>query len=277
MEMGVDITERKRAEAALQEANERLEQHVAERTAALGESEERLRLAQGIARVGTFDWDIVTGVNTWTPELEAMYGLPPGGFANTQPAWESLVHPEDCARAVGKVESAFETGEPTEGEWRVVWPDGSIHWVAGRWRVFKDEGGQPQRMTGVNIDITERKRAEANQTLLKDVLQVLNRGGDLQPLVDETLRVVRRAMGFDAVGCGCARARTAPISSTTALRRNSAGGEFPLRARRRRRDSSRCRRPGRARMHVRPGPLRADRSQHVLLHGRRELLDECLA
>ena len=136
------ITERKRAEEELRA------------------SEERLRLAQQAARVGAFEWDIQSGVNTWTPELEALYGLPPGGFAKTEAAWESLVHPDDRADAVRRVEQAFETGETTEWEWRVVWPDASVHWLAGRWRVFKDRSGKPLRMTGINIDITERKRAE---------------------------------------------------------------------------------------------------------------------
>jgi PAS domain S-box-containing protein len=137
-----DITERKRAEEALRE------------------SEERLRLAQQVAGIGSFEWNIQTGVNTWTPELEVMYGLPPGGFARTQPAWEDLIHPDDRAEAVRRVDLAFETGLPVEGEWRVVWPDRSIHWLAGRWQVLKDESGQPRRMTGVNIDITERKQAD---------------------------------------------------------------------------------------------------------------------
>jgi len=50
----------------------------------LGESEERFRFAQRAAGIGTFDWNMETGVNTWTPELEALYGLPPGGFGYTQ-------------------------------------------------------------------------------------------------------------------------------------------------------------------------------------------------
>jgi len=137
-----DISERKRIEVALRE------------------SEERLRLAQQASKIGAFEWNIQTGVNVWTPELEAMYGLAPGEFGKTQPAWEHLVHPEDRATAVALVDRAFETGEPISGEWRVVWRDGSVHWIQGRFQLYKDGAGRPVRLTGVNLDITERKRSE---------------------------------------------------------------------------------------------------------------------
>jgi PAS domain S-box-containing protein len=117
-------------------------------------------MAHQAAHVGAFEWNVQTGVNTWTPELEAMYGLKPGQFGGTEPAWEQLVHPEDRAKAVGVVERAFETFQPEEGEWRVVWPDGSVHWLVGRFQVFKDYAGKPLRLAGVNLDITDRKRAE---------------------------------------------------------------------------------------------------------------------
>jgi PAS domain S-box-containing protein len=136
------ITERKRAEEMLRA------------------SEERLRLALEAAHIGTFEWNIRTGVNTWTPALEAIYGLHPGEFGRTQTAFENLVHPDDRARVIELVEGTLKTGQSTRGEWRVVWPDGSIHWIAGRWQVFRDESGEPSRMIGVNGDITERKLAE---------------------------------------------------------------------------------------------------------------------
>jgi PAS domain S-box-containing protein len=127
---------------------------------ALRASEERLRLAQQAAHIGTFEWNVQTGVNSWTPELEAMYGLPPGGFGGTQEAFENLVHPDDRAGVIQLNNWALKTGKPTEGEWRVVWPDGSVHWIAGRWQVFLNESGEPLRMVGVNGEITERKSAE---------------------------------------------------------------------------------------------------------------------
>jgi PAS domain S-box-containing protein len=123
-------------------------------------TQEQLRQAQRIARIGTFEWRIAPDINVWTPELEEMYGLPTGGFGRTQAAWRALVCAEDRPYAIHLVEEALSTGEPVEGEWRVCWPDGSVHWIGGRFQAFKDDTGQPSRLIGVNFEITERKHAE---------------------------------------------------------------------------------------------------------------------
>lgn len=148
---------------------------ITERSAlvAIRESEGRLKLAQEVARIGTFEWNIQTNVNTWTPELEAMYGLPPGSFLGTQEAWEKLVYLEDRPEALNRVRLALETGNPVEGEWRVVWPNGSMHWLLGRFQAFKDQSGKLLRLIGVNIDITDRKHAAA-LTKERDELASMN-------------------------------------------------------------------------------------------------------
>lgn len=152
-----EAAERERAESLRQQVA--MEVHLQDEELLRG-SEERMRLAQQVARIGTFEWNIRTGVNTWTRELEAMYGLPPGGFAGTQAAFEELVHPDDRRRVIELAEASLKTGQASDGEWRVVWPDGSVHWVAASWRVFMNESNAPARMIGVNIDITDRKRVE---------------------------------------------------------------------------------------------------------------------
>ena len=147
-----DVIERRRAERAL-------------RT-----SEERLRLAQKAAKIGVFEWNMQTNVNLWSADLEELHGLQPGTFGGTQAAWEALVHPEDREAALKLVEEAFNTGMPMQAEWRVTWPDGSVHWLAGRFQVHRDAQGIPARMSGVNFDLTDRKKIEnalrrANQDL----------------------------------------------------------------------------------------------------------------
>ena len=147
-----DLIERRRAEDAL---------HA---------SEERFRLAQKAAKIGVFEWNMQTGINIWSAELEELYGLQPGSFPRTQSAWEKLVHPEDRESIFKAVEDAISSAATVEAEWRVIWPDGSVHWIAGRFQVDRDTQGNPERMRGVNFEITERKRIEnelrrANQDL----------------------------------------------------------------------------------------------------------------
>ncbi|HEX5690490.1 MAG TPA: PAS domain S-box protein, partial [Roseiflexaceae bacterium] len=101
-----DITARKQAEAALRD------------------SEERLRLAQQAAHMGTFDVALQTGENVWTPELEALHGLQPGEFDGTEAAWQQRVHPDDLALVETCLQHAYNARVPTDGDWRVVWPDG---------------------------------------------------------------------------------------------------------------------------------------------------------
>lgn len=126
---------------------------------ALRETNERLRLAQQVARVGTFELNLKTGANRWTPEMESLYGLPSGSFPGTQSAWLELIHPDDRGAALSALERAVDQGN-WDGEWRVRWPDGSVRWLLGRAWLFRDGEGNPERFVGANIDITERKRSE---------------------------------------------------------------------------------------------------------------------
>jgi len=127
---------------------------------ALRVSEERLRLSQQAGGIGTFDLNLRTGVNTWTPELEAMYGLPPGGFIGTFEGWAQFLHPDDRGEALRQAHESLDKNAIVRCEFRIVRPDGAVRWMSGRWQVFRDEENRPLRLTGVNIDVTERKQTE---------------------------------------------------------------------------------------------------------------------
>jgi PAS domain S-box-containing protein len=120
---------------------------------------ELFRLVHQIGKIGHWEWNSLTNENKWSPELQALYGLEPGTFEGTYEAWARLVHPDDLPRAEEDVRRALETGKCFT-EFRVVWPDGSVHWLEARANVFKDGYDKPVRIMGVNMDITERKRHE---------------------------------------------------------------------------------------------------------------------
>jgi PAS domain S-box-containing protein len=117
------------------------------------------RLVHQIGRIGHWEWNSLTDENKWSPEIEALYGLEPGTFEGTYEAWAKLLHPDDRARAEEDVRRAPQTGQYLS-EFRVIWPDGSIHWLEARAHVFNDEHDKPVRIMGVNMDITHRKQQE---------------------------------------------------------------------------------------------------------------------
>jgi PAS domain S-box-containing protein len=134
-----DITARKAAEEALRE------------------SEQRLRLAQEAGHIGIWDWDVCTDRVYWSPECERLYGVPSGGL-RCGADWRALVDPEDLARIDTQWEGPIARHEPFEVEYRVRRPDGEIRWLVSRGQAQYDSAGQPIRLSGVNLDITERKQ-----------------------------------------------------------------------------------------------------------------------
>jgi PAS domain S-box-containing protein len=136
-----DITERKRAVGRLQAKQELLD------------------LAQKSARAMAFDWHIQQYVNAWSPEQEALYGLPPGSFDGTYQSWKKLIYAPDWHAVLNAIKHAHETGEVAV-EFRVQWFDGSLHWLTTNGQMFFDEQGQPFRMVGFTSDVTPRKLAE---------------------------------------------------------------------------------------------------------------------
>jgi PAS domain S-box-containing protein len=128
-------------------------------------SEERLRLAVEAAHLGAWFWDVKDGPLSWTPLCKRMHGIGADEEINYERFLASL-HPADRARTDREVKRAFEERADYRIEHRVVWPDGSVHWISGLGRVLHDEAGKPDKMLGVAFDITESKRCEAERAEL---------------------------------------------------------------------------------------------------------------
>ena len=127
---------------------------------ALRISQQRLELAQEAGGIATWDWDIVANQKHCSKEYWRLYGLPERDLPPMPEEWLQLVHPEDRRRVSEERNRALHGTAHYNTEFRVVWPDGTIHWLLGKGEVFRDSNGKPIRMLGVNMDISERKYAE---------------------------------------------------------------------------------------------------------------------
>jgi len=137
-----DIASRKRAEESLRK------------------SDEWLGFAQHAAAVGIFDLDLKTGEAQASEGQFRLYGLDPAGKWPSHEGWRQLVHPEDRERMDREIELAISGAQVSGEEFRIVWPDGSIHWLCGQPTAFFDEAGTATRVVGANVDVTSRVRAE---------------------------------------------------------------------------------------------------------------------
>ena len=136
-------------------------------TAALQASDARLQVALEAGRMGTWQWDLQTGVVTWSPTLEAIHGLVPGTFDGSFEAYQRDIHPDDRTRVLATITQTVAEERDHRLEYRIVRPDGVVCWLEARGQFLRDTAGQASGLTGVCVDITERKRAEtAREQLL---------------------------------------------------------------------------------------------------------------
>jgi signal transduction histidine kinase len=132
---------------------------VIEEVGELRRAEQRLRLALDGGKMGTWDIDLSTGAMACSGQCKMNYGRSPGD-SFTYEDLAASVHPEDVERWRAVVAQAIERGGDFGIDYRAVWPDGSIHWVFARGSCSLDDQGKAATLSGVSIDVTDRKRAE---------------------------------------------------------------------------------------------------------------------
>ncbi|WP_435009320.1 PAS domain-containing protein [Tundrisphaera lichenicola] len=156
---------------------------------ALRTSEERQRLALSAARIAHWEWDIVEDSIPYQDSIALLYGRLDDRPFEDFSEYLTIVHPDDRELVREAAERAMAPGVPYEVEYRVIWPDGSTHWLSGRGATYFDGQGRPVRMLGVNLDITELKDSEVQIRLLNESLEhrVQERTADLA-LANQAIR-----------------------------------------------------------------------------------------
>ncbi|MGH8975169.1 MAG: putative bifunctional diguanylate cyclase/phosphodiesterase, partial [Acidimicrobiia bacterium] len=137
---------------------------------ATADREEWLAEAQALARLGSWEADLVTGRLTWSDELYRLFGVEPGEVGTSARTLLSRVHPDD-QEALAGLRATLESGSPFAMDFRILLPDGTVRWVHSRGAVTARHGDAPTLVSGTVQDISERKRADAE---IHDTLSLLN-------------------------------------------------------------------------------------------------------
>ena len=121
----------------------------------------RLTLATRAGGVGVWDYDIVSNTLVWDEQMYRLYGIGAESFRGAYDAWRVCLHPDDRARGDEEIQKAIRGEKEFDIEFRVVWPDGTVHTIRGLALVHRDDDGRPLHMIGTNWDITRQKQSEA--------------------------------------------------------------------------------------------------------------------
>jgi PAS domain S-box-containing protein len=171
--------------ALLTRVRERREAEL-DRTMGVARTAQRLALALEAGEMGTWRWDLRTGRVAWDARLEALYGLARGSFDGQFETYAALLHPDDRERTLAAVRKGMDDGTPWRFDHRIVWNDGSTHWLEGRGEPVRDVTGAITGATGVSINIDARHRAEAERAALLEG----ERGA--RQLAERSTRLLRR-------------------------------------------------------------------------------------
>jgi two-component system, LuxR family, sensor kinase FixL len=149
--------------------------------AELRETQERMELAASAAELGMWEWDIARNEIWITDKGRALFGFAPSEKVDFE-RFRSRVHPQDRESVLMAVENSLRTSEEYRSEYRVVLPSGQLRWIAGRGHVEFNGNGQPVRMRGASLDITERKQAEEQAARQRNEMAHLSRVSTLGEL-----------------------------------------------------------------------------------------------
>jgi signal transduction histidine kinase/ActR/RegA family two-component response regulator len=144
---------------------------IAAREDAVEREWERLRYVLLAARMAAWEYDIPSDTATLSPSAAAYFGVEEDAAPRTFEALLSCVHPDDRALLRDAFAAALHPHPSNGPEFRVVWPDGTVHWIANMGRVWRDDDGVPRKMLGVIYSIDERKRDEAARLELERRVQ----------------------------------------------------------------------------------------------------------
>jgi PAS domain S-box-containing protein len=180
----------------LERLNAELEDRVRARTAELEESharllesEQRRSLAIAAGKMGSWDWDWVNGDWMWDEGQFQIFGVDSKSFVVTPSNVQALLHPDDTDELL-KAEAQFAKGVKSyEAEFRIIRPDGEVRWCVGTAAATLDKTGRVVRVSGVTVDITERKHAEERQSLL--AREVDHRAKNALALAQSIVRLTR--------------------------------------------------------------------------------------
>ncbi|BAY14884.1 multi-sensor signal transduction histidine kinase [Anabaenopsis circularis NIES-21] len=136
--------------------------------------EAQIKIALEAARLGTWDWDISTNQVTWSDNKEMLFGLKPGSFDDQYETFLNCIHPQDRHFVNISIMQAVQTDTEYDVEFRIVLPDLSIRWLVSKGVVFRNAAGAAVRMSGIVIDITKRKQAEAELRQSEERFQIIS-------------------------------------------------------------------------------------------------------
>ncbi|MDB5989282.1 MAG: domain S-box/diguanylate cyclase protein [Herbaspirillum sp.] len=129
------------------------------------ENEERLTLALEAQAAGIWDWDLSTDRVTWSERHAHLFGMELAQFDGTYAAFRACVHPKNIETFEADVQTALRDQTHLMAEFRIIWPDQSVHWMASRGRAYYDEDGKPTHMYGVAFEISDLKKNQEQMRL----------------------------------------------------------------------------------------------------------------